>query len=257
MNILCGVSYDGSDFSGWQVQPGKITVQSVIEEILTKLYGTKLKIVGSGRTDSGVHAFKNYFNFKLEKSKIPINKLCYVLNNLMPHSIRILSAREVPETFNSRYNASRRIYEYYISIGEVSPFLRNYRLFLKKNLDVEKMNAAAKLLIGTNDFSGFKAVDCKSKNQVRTVYSSWVKKNLNEIIIHIEANAFLKNMVRIITGTLIDVGKNKNAPEIISEIIFSKDRRKAGKTVSPAGLFLLDVIIPGLDSASFNYNLQT
>ena len=270
MNILCGVAYDGSEFSGWQIQPEKITVQSVIEEVLTKLYGIKIKITGAGRTDSGVHALRNYFNFKILENKIPADKLVYVLNNFLPHSIRILSAKEVEEDFNSRRNFMRRIYEYRIVIGEVSPFFRNYRLFLKKKLDVDKMNQAIKLLIGTYDFSGFKAADCKSKTQTRTVYNSSVSQSdffhyfvphsfefcvsqpgfepacpnqdFSEVIIHIEANAFLKNMVRIITGTLIDIGYSKKKPEIINEILESKERRIAGKTVSPAGLYLIDAI---------------
>ncbi len=270
LNILCGVAYDGSEFSGWQIQPEKITVQSVIEEVLTKLYGIKIKITGAGRTDSGVHALKNYFNFKPLENKIPVDKLVYVLNNYLPHSIRILSAKKVDEDFNSRRNFMRRIYEYRIVIGEVSPFFRNYRLFLKKKLDADKMNQAAKYLIGTYDFSGFKASDCKSKTQTRTVYNSSVSESVfvrylaprpsqfcasqscfeqysrnqdcPEVIIHIEANAFLKNMVRIITGTLIDIGYGKKNPEIIKEILESKERRIAGKTISPAGLYLIDAI---------------
>lgn len=241
MNILCSVSYDGSGYCGWQKQPDKITVQSVIEEALKKIYGYEINIISAGRTDSGVHALKNYFNFEVQDNKIPLDKLPVVINNKLPQSIRTIDAVEVADTFSARYNGMRRIYEYYIEQTDITPFLRNFRLFYKRQLNIVKMNEAAKLLIGEYDFSAFKAVDCNSKTQVRTVYESYVESKNSTVIFHIEANAFLKNMVRIITGTLINIGLSRYSPDYISYIIESRNRNLAGKTVQPQGLFLLDV----------------
>jgi len=242
LNILCSVSYDGFEFSGWQKQPNKITIQETIENALSQIYNQNINIVGAGRTDSGVHSFRNYFNFKINDNKIPLEKIPIVINNQLPKSIRIIDAKLVSDDFSARYNATRRIYEYYIEQTPPTPFLRNYRMFYEKYLDVQKMNEAAKYLIGEYDFSAFKASDCDSKTQIRQVFDAYVKKSENTIIFHIEANAFLKNMVRIIVGTLLNIGAGKQSIDYIDFLIKSRERVRAGKTVEPNGLFLIDVI---------------
>jgi len=240
LNILCSVCYDGSQFSGWQVQPNKITIQSTIEDALSKIYGAQIKTIVAGRTDAGVHSLNNYFNFKVPKNSIPLSKLPVIINNKLPESIRILTAIEKSEDFSARYNCNRRIYEYRIVVGPKNPFLHNYRLFIPKQLNIAAMNSAAKLLIGTHNFAGFRSIDCNAKTSIRTVYESRVFQETDEIIFHIEANAFLKNMVRIITGTLIDIGNCRKDIEIINCVLETRDRKIAGKTVGPQGLFFID-----------------
>jgi len=241
LNIFCSVSYDGFEFSGWQIQKNAYTIQETIEKVLYKIYKKEIKTIVAGRTDAGVHALKNYFNFHIEKSDIPIEKIPFVMNSYLSKSIRILETSEQAENFNSRFNAKKRIYEYYIEYGKINPFLRNYRLFYQKKLNFEKMNAGAELLLGTHNFNGFRASDCGAKNPERTVYESYFELRNNTLVYHISANAFLKNMVRIIMGTLIQVGLEKIEPIAIQEILESEKRCKAGPTITPSGLFMIDV----------------
>ncbi len=240
MNILCAVSYDGSDYFGWQIQPDKISVQETIEKALEIVFGFYIKITSAGRTDTGVHALKNYFNFIIEQTTIPVKKIPIIINNNLPESIRILSAELVAQDFNSRHSGIRRIYEYYIINGEKNPFQRKYRLFYNKFIDVDLLNTAIKQIIGIYDFSGFKAADCNSKTQIREIYNAEVLRINNEVIIRVEANAFLKNMIRIIVGTLLTINEKKKKIDIFKKLLITRDRKLAGPTVKPNGLFLID-----------------
>ena len=245
MNILCSVCYDGTNYSGWQKQPNAITIQETIETALAKIYSGQISTITAGRTDTGVHALKNYFNFHIndEQNKIPINKIALVLNNQLPKDIRIISAAEMPESFNARFNAIKRIYEYRISWAAFNPFERNYKLFIYSKPNIDLMNAAAKLLIGEYDFNAFRAADCCAKTTIRTIYDiSLYQPKSDELIISIIANAFLKQMVRIIVGTLLDIGYLKKKVMDMQNILLSRQRKFAGQTVKPFGLFFKDAI---------------
>jgi tRNA pseudouridine38-40 synthase len=238
---LCDVSYDGTNFHGWQKQPNSFTIQETIENALKKIYQSKINTIVAGRTDTGVHALHNYFNFET-KNKIPLEKLPLVINKFLPESICINKAFEVDSDFHTRFNAKRRIYKYYLFSGKKTPFNRNFYFHYNKNLNLEKMSIAIKSLIGTFDFSGLRSSSCNAKNAVRTIYNTFIEKNDDITTFHFEANGFLKNMIRIIMGTILEVGLEKKNEFIFQKILLQGKRNLAGKTISPAGLFFYDVI---------------
>lgn len=247
-NIAVKIMYDGTDFHGWQYQPNGITVQEVVESTLKKLTGEDIKVTGCSRTDAGVHAAEFYFNF-FSETKIPSEKFAYAFNNhLNTPYISAVCAKDVPSEFNSRFSSIGKRYIYKISNSKTpNPFTKRYSWHFPYKLDVDLMNKAAECFVGKHDFSAFMAAGGSQKTTVRTITNCSVSRNCewdSDMFITVEANAFLYNMVRIITGTLCEVGTGKILPEDIPDIIKSLDRTKAGMTAPPEGLCLSRVFYP-------------
>lgn len=241
-NIKLTIEYDGKDFNGWQKQPNKLNIQGTIEKAIEEITGEKIELSASGRTDSGVHALGQVANFKTN-STIPIEKFPIAINSKIKKSIVIKSAEEVEERFHSRLCCKKKTYRYIINnTKEGTAIYRNLETHIPIKLDVNKMKEAISYFEGEHDFKAFKASGTSSKSSVRTIYKAeLIEKENNRMWIELTGNGFLYNMVRIIVGTLVDVGLGKIEPEGIKTIIESKDRAKAGKTLPPQGLYLLKV----------------
>lgn len=240
-NIKLTIEYDGKDFNGWQKQPNKLNIQGEIEKAISNITKEEIELIGSGRTDAGVHALGQVANFKTN-SNIPIEKLSLAINSQLKNSIIIKKAEEVEERFHSRYNAKHKTYRYIINNSKCGTAIyRNLEYCFPIKLDVEKMKKAAKYFEGEHDFKAFKSSGTSGKNSVRIIYKALVKQEGEKIIIELTGNGFLYNMVRIISGTLLDVGIGKINPEEISNIIELKDRQKAGKKLPAHGLYLVEV----------------
>ena len=240
-NIKLTIEYDGKDFNGWQKQPNKLNIQGNIEKVISEITKEEIELIGSGRTDAGVHAIGQVANFKTN-SNIPIEKFAIAINSRLKKSIIIKKAEEVPERFHSRYNCKKKTYRYIINNSDMgSAIYRNLEYNIKMPLNLENMKKESKYFEGVQDFSAFKASGTSSKSSVRTIYSADVKKENERIIIELTGNGFLYNMVRIISGTLVEVGLGKIRPEEIKDIIDSKNRQMAGKTLPPYGLYLVEV----------------
>ena len=240
-NIKLTIEYDGKEFNGWQKQPNKLNIQGNIEKVISEITKEEIELIGSGRTDAGVHAIGQVANFKTN-SNIPIEKFAIAINSRLKKSIIIKKAEEVPERFHSRYNCKKKTYRYIINNSDMgSAIYRNLEYNIKMPLNLENMKKASKYFEGEHDFSAFKASGTSSKSSVRTIYSADVKKENERIIIELTGNGFLYNMVRIISGTLVEVGLGKIRPEEIKDIIDSKNRQMAGKTLPPYGLYLVEV----------------
>ena len=241
-NIKLTIEYDGKEFNGWQKQPSKLNIQGTIEQAIKTITGEDVDLQASGRTDAGVHALGQVANFKTN-SNIPIEKMSIAINCNLKKSIRIVKAEEVEERFHSRLSCKRKTYRYIINNSEIpSAIYRNLETHIPYKLDIEKMKQAVKYFEGEHDFKAFKASGTSSKSSIRTIYKAEVlKMPNNRIYIELTGNGFLYNMVRIISGTLVDVGTGKIKPEDIEKIIESKDRTNAGKTIPPQGLYLVCV----------------
>ena len=226
---------------GWQKQPQKLNIQGTIEQVIESIVGHKIDLTASGRTDAGVHAWGQVANFKTD-SQIPIEKFPIAINSRIKKSIVIRSAEEVDERFHSRLNCKKKTYRYIINNSEQGTAIyRNLEYHISNKLDVKKMQKAAKFFEGEHDFKAFKASGTSSKNSVRTIYKAEVKKKNDKILIELTGSGFLYNMVRIISGTLVEVGMNKIDPDSIPEIIASQKRENAGKTLPAHGLYLVNV----------------
>ena len=240
-NIKLTIEYDGKDFNGWQKQPNRLNIQGEIEKAIQAITGEEVELIGSGRTDAGVHAFAQVANFKIN-SNFPIEKMATAINSQLKQSIRIQKAEEVSEAFHSRYHCHKKTYMYIIDNSEQGTAIyRNLSYHISQPLNIEKMQKAAIYIVGEHDFSCFKSSGTSSKSSVRTIYEAKVLKEQERVIIKLTGNGFLYNMVRIIAGTLVDVGLEKIQPEELENIINSKNRQKAGKTLPPQGLFLASV----------------
>lgn len=240
-NIKLTIEYDGKDFNGWQRQPDKLNIQGEIEKAIKEITGENIDLVASGRTDAGVHSLGQIANFKTS-SKLPVEKIPIAINTKLKRSIRILRAEEVEEEFHSRYSCKKKTYRYIINNSKNGTAIyRNLQYNFSEKLDEAKMNEAIKFFIGEYDFKAFKASGTSSKSSVRTIYSGSVIRKDDLVIIQITGNGFLYNMVRIIAGTLVEVGVGKLKPIDIKKIIESKDRQNAGKTLPPQGLYLVNV----------------
>ena len=240
-NIKLIIEYDGKKFGGWQKQPNKLNIQGEIEKAIGEITGEEIELNASGRTDAGVHSLGQTANFKTN-SKIDISKIPVAINSKLKQSIRIISAEEVDERFHARYSCTGKKYRYIINNSKYgSAIYRDLEYHMPIKLNVADMKKAIKHFEGEHDFKGFKASGTSSKSSVRTIYSAKVIEEGEKIIIELEGNGFLYNMVRIISGTIVDVGLGKIRPEEIAEIIESKDRTRAGKTLPPQGLYLVEV----------------
>ena len=241
-NIKLVIEYDGKEFNGWQKQPTKLNIQGEIERAIKQITGEEVDLTASGRTDAGVHALGQVANFKTN-SNIPIEKIPIALNSNLKKSIVIKSAEEVEERFHSRLNCKRKTYRYIINNSKYGTAIyRNLETHIPMKLDIQKMKEAVKYFEGEHDFKAFKASGTSSKSSVRTIYKAEVIDAGNErIYIELTGNGFLYNMVRIISGTLVEVGLGKIEPNEIKTIIDSQKRENAGKTLPPQGLYLIKV----------------
>lgn len=244
-NIAVRIMYDGADYHGWQLQKNGITVQERIETVLSELTGEQVSVCGCSRTDAGVHALEYVFNFKSD-TKIPVERLPYAINNhLINDSISAVSAWYAADDFNSRFSSTGKRYVYKIWNSNIeNPFTSKYSWFVPYKLDIEKMKKAAADFCGTHDFSAFMAAGGSQKTTLRTIRDCVVRQSdewEQQIEVEVEADAFLYNMVRIISGTLVEIGIGRIPEDSVGDIIAGRDRRMAGMTAPPEGLFLKKV----------------
>lgn len=237
--IRLTVAYDGTAYCGWQVQPGVVTIESELNRCLSDLLKEDIQVIGASRTDSGVHAMGNIAVFDTT-ARMPGEKVSYALNQRLPEDIRIQKSEEVPLDWHPRHQNSRKTYEYRIYRGEFPmPVKRLYSLFTYHKLNVEAMKQAAAFFVGEHDFKSFCQVGAQVESTVRTIYDLTVEEQGQELVIRVTGNGFLYNMVRIITGTLMEVGQGKKSPLDIPQIIEAKNRQAAGPTAPPQGLMLV------------------
>jgi tRNA pseudouridine38-40 synthase len=239
------LSYDGAAYGGWQKQTNSTSIQQTIEDKLRQLLATPTDVIGSGRTDAGVHAKGQVAHFCCEK-EIDTKRLSYSLNCVLPKDIRILSLDKVDDNFHARFSAKKKIYHYHIRTDRISdPFKRKYSYHVLHKLCVDNMIRAASLLIGTHDFTSFaneRGDSPKDRDNVRTLYRLDIIPEEGGFRLEFEGSGFLYKMVRNITGTLLEIGAGKRTPEEITTLLKAKDRKKGGKTAEGHGLFLVDVI---------------
>ena len=233
------VAYDGTNYHGWQIQNNGITIESELNRCLTDLLREPVEVIGASRTDSGVHSLGNIAVFDTT-SRMPAEKISYALNQRLPEDIRIQKSEQVENDWHPRKCDSRKTYEYRIYRAQFPmPVKRLYSLFTYYELDVNRMQEAAAYLEGEHDFKSFCQTGAQVESTVRTIYSVEVEEQgENDLVIRVCGNGFLYNMVRILTGTLIEVGLHKRTPESVAEALFSCDRARAGFTAPPEGLFL-------------------
>lgn len=240
--IKLTIEYDGSDYVGWQRQQNGRSIQEEIEICLNKLFNSKIKIYVSGRTDAGVHAFGQIAHFDVEKSHIEIKKISNALNYLLKKSknkITILKSEKVSSMFHSRFSVKKKIYLYKIFNRSTPSFILENRVWhFPRLLNTSNMKEASQVLIGKNDFNAFRSINCQAKTSVRSLEAIKIKKNKFNIEIRVFGKSFLHNQVRIITGTLVNVGIGKWDYKRVLEILKSKDRTKAGPTAPSCGLYL-------------------
>jgi tRNA pseudouridine38-40 synthase len=241
-NIKLLIEYDGTNYQGWQVQPKGPTIQGILEEKIGLLTGQPVQLFGSGRTDSGVHALGQVAHFKTQ-SQMDIHTIQRALNSLLPHDIVIQKAEEVDEGFHARKHSKSKIYEYRILNRNLrSAFHRGYVWHIPQKLNLTEMKKATQSLIGEHDFSAFRTVGSPTRTTVRRVIRAEWKRGRDGLIrFEIEANGFLKQMVRSIIGTLVEIGKGRMEASEIREILNSRDRKEAGPTAPAQGLFLKEV----------------
>lgn len=240
-NIKLIIEYDGKGFGGWQKQPNKLNIQGEIERAISEITGEEVELIASGRTDSGVNSMGQTANFKTN-SNLPIEKFPVAINSKLKKSIVVQSAEEVDERFHSRYSVKSKTYRYTINNSLYgSAIYRDMEYHFPTKLDEALMDKAAKYFEGEHDFKAFKASGTSSKSSVRKIYEAKVYRNEDRIFIELTGNGFLYNMVRIIAGTLVDVGLGKIKTDDIPNIINKGKRELAGKTLPPNGLYLLKV----------------
>lgn len=236
--VMLTVAYDGTNYHGWQIQPNAITIESELNKALSELFKEDIRVIGASRTDTGVHALGNIAVFDTQ-ARMPGDKVSYALNQRLPEDIRIVDSREVPLDFHPRHQNSRKTYEYKIYNARFSqPVMRLYSHFTYVPLDVELMKEAAAYLVGEHDFKSFCSVNTVAETTVRTIYDIQINKNEDLISIKVTGSGFLYNMVRIIAGTLMEVGRGNMKPADIPEILDAHDRAKAGPTAPACGLTL-------------------
>ncbi|MBQ9911488.1 MAG: tRNA pseudouridine(38-40) synthase TruA [Firmicutes bacterium] len=247
-NIFLKIAYDGTNFCGWQRQPGQRTVCGELESVLKNMTGLDIKLDGTSRTDAGVHAMGQCASFRAD-ILIPAENLAKAMNDALAKDrlegvgeIRVLEAKEMPVDFHARFSSKGKRYIYRIRYGqEPEVFCRNYCYQVSKDLDTEAMRKAAQYIVGEHDFACFQSAGSPKESTVRTVYDLAVSGGDGELCILVSGNGFLYNMVRIIVGTLVEVGLGKRTPESVAETVASADRSKAGHTAPPQGLYLYEV----------------
>ena len=237
--IRLKISYDGTAYHGWQIQDGTVTVEGVLTDAVSEAVGKPVEVIGASRTDAGVHALGNVAVFDAD-TPIPADKMAMVLNKLLPDDISIVCSDEVPSDWHPRKQDCRKTYEYRIYTAPVRmPLKRLYAHYTYSDLDIWEMDRAASFFTGEHDFTAFCAAGSQAVTLIRTIYDCSVRREGNEAVIRVTGSGFLYNMVRIIAGTLMDVGLGRKEAERIPAIIDSLDRRQAGPTLPACGLMLV------------------
>jgi len=250
--IMLTVAYDGTYYHGWQLQNKGKTIEGELNKALSRLLQKDVEVIGASRTDAGVHALCNAAVFDTEAA-IPPEKYAYALNQMLPIDIRIRKSQEVPGDFHPRKTNTCKTYEYRIDCEEfANPIKTRYAYFTYVALDEGKMQEAAEYLVGTHDFKSFCSVNTTASSTVRTIYDIKVKREEADIVVHITGNGFLYNMVRIIVGTLMDVGRGRYEPSMVKRILEKTDRCAAGPTVPACGLVLKELHFLELENNSNN-----
>lgn len=244
MRIRLDLTYDGTDFFGWQKQRGKRTVAGTVEDAIKKVLGAEVVLKGASRTDRGVHALCLSVHFDVAASHIPPEKLAAALNMELPPDVKIMKSAEAPETFHARLSAKAKIYEYKILVAETPPPLfRRTHCVITPPFNPQKAADCLQYIIGTHDFTSFCYVDKTEKDKTRTITAARIINNGDEYVLEISGNGFLHNMVRIIAGTIIKIAKNaKCSPADIKRILEARDRQKAASTAPACGLYLKEII---------------
>lgn len=237
-NVMLVIEYDGTNYAGWQRQINAITVQETLEKAIYKVTGESVNLIGCSRTDTGVHAKAYVANFRTNSS-IPADRIKYAINNRLPSDIVILKSKEVPLEFHARYGSKGKRYIYTINNRRDNVAInRNYIYHYRYELDIDLMQKGSEYFLGTHDFSAFRNKGSQVTKTVKTIYEMNVDRQGEQIIISVNGDGFLYNMVRIMVGTLIDVGRNRVKPCKIKSILNSKDRKYASKTAPASGLCL-------------------
>jgi tRNA pseudouridine38-40 synthase len=240
-NLKLLIHYDGTNYHGWASQPGMSTIQGQIEQALVKLTGQAVSVVGSSRTDAGVHALGQVSNFRID-SPVPTENFKNALNNLLPADIAISGVCEMPGAFDAISDTIEKRYDYLINTHPIRPVLVRNQWHRPGRLEVEKMNTAAGMLVGTHDFKSFASAADRRGSSVRTITLCQTKQESDVIRISVAANGFLYNMVRNIVGTLVEIGRGRWEPTSIKDILDAKDRNAAGPIAPACGLCLMEII---------------
>jgi len=239
-NLRLLIEYDGTNYHGWQIQPGDATVQQTVINAIRKITGEPVNLIGAGRTDAGVHAEGQVANFRTE-TRIETKRLPLAINSELPDDIVIKGANEVPPEFHAQFDAQGKTYRYQIWNSRIRPALNRHRhAWVKAPLDVGRMSDAALTFVGTHDFESF-ASECREKDSVRTVSELELGGEGELITMRISADGFLYSMVRAIAGTLIDVGRGHLAVDEVPQMLAARDRRQGGPTAPACGLYLVEV----------------
>lgn len=235
------IEYDGSNYHGWQVQHNAVTVQEMLEKAIFRITGEQTRVTGAGRTDTGVHAYGQVAHFDTQ-SKIPAPKFTQALNAVLPNDVAVLSSEETDDGFHARFSTVGKTYEYKIlNRHPRSPMMANRAWHIREPLNYDSMQQAAASFVGTHDFSAFCSSGHSTVTFDRTIFSSEWKRQGDCLIYRVTGNGFLYNMVRIMTGTMVEVGLKKRQPDSIEKLLEEKDRNKAGITAPPHGLYLVAV----------------
>lgn len=246
MRVMLKVAYDGTNYCGWQLQPNAVTIEGVLNKALTELLGEEIQVIGTSRTDAGVHALGNVAVFDTD-TRIPAEKICLALNARLPEDIVVQESLQVPEDFYPRKCVSKKTYEYKIlSRSRPLPLLRFCACYTRQCFDVEKMNQAGQLLVGEHDFRGFCSIKTQAMTTVRTIHSLQVREEKLQqggslITLQVTGSGFLYNMVRIIAGTLMEAGNGRKGLENIEKALVTGERTLAGPTAPACGLTLVEI----------------
>ena len=242
MRYFFTIAYKGTNYHGWQKQPNALGVQQKVEEVFSTILNQKVEIVGSGRTDSGVHASAQVFHLDLF-TDMEAEQFLYKANKMLPHDVALRQVRKVKQEAHARFDAIKRAYKYHI-VTEKNPFAQDQAYFFTQSLSIDQMNEASKKLLNFHDFESFSKV----KTDVHTfncdIFEAYWKQEQEVLVFYIQANRFLRGMVRAIVGTLLEVGQNKITVEDFEDIIKAKNRKSAGRAVPAHGLYLTEVQYP-------------
>jgi tRNA pseudouridine38-40 synthase len=242
-NLKLILEYDGSRYHGWQHQKNAPTIQEALETALARLTGEAIRVMGSGRTDAGVHALRQVANFHTA-SRLPLSAFVNGLNSLLPLDIAVLDATEAAKDFHARKSARTKTYAYHLLNRPIrSPLNQPYTWWISQPLDFAAMQTAAAALLGEHNFSAFQASGSSIKSPVRSVTrAEWMPQQPDLLIFTITATGFLRGMVRSLVGTMVEIGRGKRPPSDLAELLHTGERRRAGPTAPPQGLFLVEVV---------------